>query len=58
MTFTTIGLSTTKDGWIVSSDMLKAIKQELPTLSTEEALRVVDLIKLGLVDVDTKINNW
>lgn len=57
MTFNTKSLFTTKDGWIITADMLKQIKKELPMLSTEEALRVVDLFKSGVVNPDIKNNN-
>ena len=58
MTFTTKGLLTTNEGWIVSPEMMTALRKELPTLSTQEILRAVDLFKAGLIltDVDTKVN--
>jgi hypothetical protein len=61
MTFTTKGLLTTNEGWIVTPETMDALRKELPTLSTQEILRAVDLFKAGLIlaDVDTSIDkSW
>jgi hypothetical protein len=61
MTFTTKGLLTTNEGWIVTPETMDALRKELPTLSTQEILRAVDLFKAGLIlaDVDTSVDkSW
>lgn len=58
MTFTTKGLLTTNHGWIVTPEMMTALRKELPTLSTQEILRAVDLFKAGFIlsDIDTRVD--
>ena len=40
----------TKDGWIISEEIYNQILDICPVLNFNEVLRLVDLVKSGLID--------